>query len=43
MIKFIAQNISIDERAYLMHRLMSMDIESTYAYFYPRVLPLVSL
>ena len=37
-----AQNITIDERAWLMHRLMSMDLPSTYALFYPRLLPLVS-
>ena len=36
-----AQNISVDERAWLMHRLMSMDLPSTYVLFYPRVLPLV--
>jgi len=37
-----AQNITVDDRAFLMHRLMSMDLHSTYALFYPRVIPLVS-
>ncbi|RNA12491.1 transport Sec24C-like isoform X1, partial [Brachionus plicatilis] len=33
-----SQTVTTDERAYLMYRLMSMDIKSTYYYFYPRVL-----
>ena len=35
-----AQNITTDERSWLMYRLMSMDISQTYAYFYPRVVAL---
>jgi protein transport protein SEC24 len=38
-----AQNISVDERSWLMHRLMSMDLPSTYALFYPRLLALHDL
>lgn len=38
-----AQSVSTDERAWLMYRLMSMDINSTYALFYPRLLPVVIL
>jgi protein transport protein SEC24 len=38
-----SQNISVDERSWLMHRLMSMDIKNTYVYFYPRLLLLVSI
>jgi len=37
------QNLSIDERAWEMYRLMSMDISATYALFYPRLLPLNDL
>lgn len=34
-----AQTVSVDDRAWLLYRLMSMDIQSTYALFYPRLLP----
>ncbi len=37
-----AQNITTDDRSWLMYRLMSMDVNATYAYFYPRVIPVVS-
>jgi protein transport protein SEC24 len=36
------QNVSTDERSWQMYRLMAMDIAQTFAYFYPRVLPVVS-
>lgn len=37
-----SQNINTDDRSYYMYRLMSMDISSTYAYFYPRLIPVVN-
>lgn len=36
------QNITTDERSWQMFRLMSMDIKSTYVYFYPRLMSVVS-
>ena len=36
------QNLTVDERSWQMHRLMSMDIKSTYALFYPRLIQVVS-
>lgn len=38
-----AQNINTDDRSWLMYRLMSMDVSSTYAYFYPRLIPVHDL
>lgn len=32
------QNLTVDERSWQMHRLMSMDIKSTYALFYPHLI-----
>jgi len=37
------QNLSVDERSWQMFRLMSMDIKSTYTYFYPRVMHVTDL
>ncbi|CAF0708645.1 unnamed protein product [Brachionus calyciflorus] len=38
-----SQSVTTDERSYLMYRLMSMDIKSTFCYFYPRLLPVHDL
>ncbi|XP_061196580.1 protein transport protein Sec24C-like isoform X2 [Saccostrea echinata] len=35
--------ISTDDRSYLMHKLNSMDVESTQVFFYPRLLPMHDL
>ena len=37
------QNITVDERSFLMYRLMSMDIKSSYALFYPRLIPVIEI
>lgn len=36
------QNLTVDERAWQMYRLMSMDIKSSYALFYPRLIQMVT-
>ena len=35
------QTVTTDDRSWLIHRLMSMDIKRTSAYLYPRIYPLV--
>jgi protein transport protein SEC24 len=37
-----SKNITVDERAYHIFRLMCMDVKSSFAYFYPRLISLVS-
>ena len=38
---YLAQTITTDDRSWLMHRVMSMNIKGTLAYLYPRIYPLV--
>jgi len=35
-----AKTVTVDERAWLMYRLMSMDVASSFAFFYPRLISL---
>lgn len=37
------QTVTTDDRSYLMHRLMSMGVKSTFAYLYPRIYALHTL
>lgn len=37
----LAQTVTTDDRTWLMHRIMSMNIKGTFAYLYPRVFALV--
>jgi len=39
--EYLAQTVTTDERSWLMHRLMSMNIKGTSVYLYPRIYPLV--
>lgn len=38
-----AQTVTTDDRNWLMHRIMSMNIKGTFAYLYPRIFPLVNI
>ena len=38
---FSGQDISTDDRSYLMHLINSMDVKSSCAFFYPRLIPMV--
>ena len=38
-----AKNVTTDDRVFHMFRLLSMDVASSYVYFYPRIIPLLDV
>ena len=41
MVFIPGQDISTDDRSYLMHLINSMDVKTSTAFFYPRLVPMV--
>jgi hypothetical protein len=40
---YIGSEMSSDDRSWLMQTVLGMDIASTVSYFYPRLIPVVSI